>query len=239
MIKLMSCLRELVIANRILSREGVVDAFGHISVRHPDDPDRFFVSKSCSPELVTLDDIMEFTLDGTPVDARGRTPYAERVIHGGVYEARPEVQSVVHTHSPEVLPFAITDTPMRPVGHVCAPIGAHIPVWDIRDQFGDGTDMLVVDMAQSRALAGCLGANRVALMRGHGSVAVGATIREAVMIAVYLQVNARIQLEAMRLGNVNYLSPAEIAACTTRQMSPLSVDRAWGYWKARAGCAGM
>ena len=239
MLRLMACLRELVIANRILGREGVVDAFGHVSVRHPDNPERFLLSQSRSPELVSIDDIMEFTLDGVPVEPQGRTPYAERVIHGGIYESRPEVNGIVHNHSPEVIPFGITDTKLRPVGHTCAPIGNEIPVWDIRTKFGNATDMLLVNMDQSRDLARSLGSRRVALMRGHGSVTAGATVKEAVMIAVYLQVNARIQLEAIRLGNVNYLTPEEVESCTRRQLSPLAIDRAWDYWKARAGCAGM
>lgn len=231
---LIDCLRELVIANRILAREGVVDAFGHVSIRHPDNPERYLLSRSRSPELITTDDLMEFSLDGEAVDLRGRTPYGERMIHGAVYEARPEVNSVVHNHAQEVIPFTVTKTPLRPIGHTCAPIGLNIPVWDISDNFGD-TDMLVVTMDQGRDLARCLGDARVALMRGHGSVVAAATLRDAVNTAVYLQVNAREQIMAMMLGEPKFLSPGEVELCSQRQSSPLALDRAWDYWCARAG----
>ncbi len=227
-------IRNLVIANRILAREGVVDAFGHVSVRHPDNPDRYLMSCSRAPELVTADDIMEFTLDGEPVDARDRKPYGERPIHGGIYEMRPEVNSVVHNHAHEILPFGITNTPMRPVAHVCGPIGADIPVWDIRDNFGE-TDHLVLTMEQGRDLAKTLGDNKVALMRGHGGVVSGGDVRESVMTAVYLQVNAKLLLQCLQLGTPNYLTATEIEKCTARQFNELSLDRAWDYWCARAG----
>ncbi|NQU70961.1 MAG: class II aldolase/adducin family protein [Rhodospirillales bacterium] len=227
-------IRDLVIANRILAREGVVDAFGHVSIRHPDNPDRYLMSCSRAPELVTADDIMEFTLDGEPVDARDRKPYGERPIHGGIYEMRPEVNSVVHNHAHEILPFGITNTPMRPVAHVCGPIGTDIPVWDIRDNFGE-TDHLVLTMEQGRDLAKTLGDNRVALMRGHGGVVSGGDLRQSVMTAVYLQVNAKLLLQSLQLGTPNYLTPTEIEKCTARQFHPLSLDRAWEYWRARAG----
>jgi len=227
-------IRSLVIANRILAREGVVDAFGHVSIRHPDNPDRYLMSCSRAPELVTAADIMEFTLDGEPVDARDRKPYGERPIHGAIYEMRPEVSSVVHNHAHEILPFGITNTPMRPVAHVCGPIGADIPVWDIRDNFGE-TDHLVLTMEQGRDLAKTLGDNKVALMRGHGGVVSGGDVRESVMTAVYLQVNAKLLLQCLQLGSPNYLTPTEVEKCTARQFNDLSLDRAWDYWAARAG----
>jgi HCOMODA/2-hydroxy-3-carboxy-muconic semialdehyde decarboxylase len=237
---LMTCLRDLVIANRILAREGVVDAFGHISVRHPENPDHFLLSRSRAPELITRDDILEFTLDGEPaVDLKGRTPYGERFIHAAVLEARPDVNSVVHNHSQEVIPFAVTrTTPLRAIAHACAPIGADIPTWDIRDKF-DGGDMLVVNIDQGRDLARALGGNTSALMRGHGCVVVGRNIKEAVNAAVYLQVNARLQMHALQLGEPIYLTPAEIEAMTARQMSPLAMDRTWEYWVMRAGCGDL
>ena len=236
---LITCLRDLVIANRILAREGVVDAFGHISVRHPENPEHFLLSRSRAPELITRDDIMEFTMDGEPVDPRGRMPYGERFIHAGALEARPDVNSVVHNHSQEVIPFGVTKTtPLRAIAHACAPIGASIPTWDIRDKFGDG-DMLVVNMDQGRDLARALGNNTSTLMRGHGCVVVGRNIKEAVNAAVYLQVNARLQLQALQLGEPIYLTPAEIEAMTARQFSPLGMDRAWEYWVMRAGCGDL
>lgn len=230
--------RELVFANRILAREGVVDAFGHISLRHPDDPDRYFMSRSRAPELITADDIMEFNLDGEAIDGRDRRPYGERPIHGGLYEMRPDVNSVVHNHSLELIPFGVTTTQLKAIAHVGAPIGNDIPTWDIRDKFGE-TDHLVVTMEQGRDLASRVGEGRVALMRGHGGVVAAANVREAVMTAVYLQINARLQLMSMPLGDPNFLTPNEVDLCRERQFSPLGIDRAWEYWCVRAGCDEM
>lgn len=226
--------RRLVAANRILAREGVVDAFGHVSVRDPRDPQRFVMSRSRSPALVELSDLMEFRLDGSPVDARGRTAYGERMIHAAVYAARPDVHAVVHNHSSAVLPFALTGAPLRPVIHTASIIGGEIPVWDIRDHFGD-TDMLVRTLEQGRDLAAALGANTCLLMRGHGAVVVGASVQRAVLTAVYLQVDAQVLLEAQRLGEPKSLSPGEIEKSSEAQFSPLALDRAWEYFCQRAG----
>ena len=177
-------IRELVIANRILAREGVVDAFGHISVRNPNNRESYFISVSRAPELITIDDIVEFRLDGEPIgDLKERTPYGERAIHGGIYELRQDVNSVVHNHSQEVVPFASTNTLIRPLLHMSAPIGATIPIWDIRDKFGE-TNHLVVTMEQGRDLATTLGNNASALMKRHGCVCARRNIREVVMTAV-------------------------------------------------------
>lgn len=229
---------KLVAANRILAREEVMDAFGHVSLRHPDNPHRYVMSRARAPELVEFDDLMEFELDGEAIDDKGRMPYGERMIHGAVFEARPEVGAVIHNHSYAVLPYTITDTPLRPVVHTGSVIGENIPVWDIQDRFGD-TDMLVRTMEQGRDLAGAMGANTCALMRGHGAVVTGANIREAVMSAVYLQVNAKLQLQALQLGDPIYLSEGEIANTFKRQMSPLGLDRAWDYWVVRAGVGNL
>ena len=210
--RLLKAMRDVVVANRILAHEGVVDAFGHVSVRHPDDAESYIMARSRAPALVTLDDIMVFSLDGEAVDLRGRTVYAERHIHGAIYENRPEVMSVVHNHSHAVIPFGVTRTPIRPLIHVGAAIGTEIPIWDIRDKFGD-TNLLVVNMDQGRDLAACLGANRVALMRGHGCAVSGRTVQEAVMNSVYLQVNANLQTTAMAMGEIEYLSPGEMELC--------------------------
>jgi len=234
MATLQETVRELVIANRILAREGVVDAFGHVSVRHPDDPGRYLMSRSRAPELIVADDIMEFALDGEAVDLRGRTPYGERMIHGAVYELRSEAQSVIHNHSYELIPFTVTEARLRPIMHTSAVIGHDIPRWDIRDKFGE-TDHLVIDMDQGRDLARTLGDRRVALMSRHGCVVAGLSLREAVMSAVYLQVNARMQLQAMQIGTFDCLTPLETEKCTARQVSPLGLDRAWEYWCIRAG----
>lgn len=231
-------LRDLVIANRILAREGVVDAFGHVTIRHPNDPERYFMSRSRAPELITMDDILEFRLDGDPIDLRGMTPYGERFIHGAVYEKNPEVQAVIHNHAYELIPYTITDAKLMACCHVASPIGLDIPTWDIRDNFGD-TDMLVINMDQGRDLAETLGARTVALMRGHGCVVSGPTLKNAVMTAIYLMINARIQSQAMQLGNPQFLSQKEAELCQQRQTSPLGLDRAWEYWVMRAGCADM
>ena len=233
-------LQLLVEANRILAREGVVDAYGHVSVRHPDNPKHFILACSRSPELVEVDDLMVYELDGTPVTQTDRRPYAERFIHGAIMEARPEVQSVIHNHSHEVIPFGVTGAKLRPLVHVAATMGGDVPVWDIREEFGDCTTMLVVNMDQGRALAKGLGANTVALMRGHGCVVVGEGIKQAVATAIYLQVNARLQLDAVRLGGsndgINFLSKGEIEGATGAMLSALSMARAWEYWRRRAGC---
>ena len=187
MSKLTTALREIVVANRILAREDVVDAFGHVSVRHPDNPGHYLMARSRSPELVTMDDIMEFTLQGDVVGDDDRKPYAERHIHGGIYEARPGVHSVVHNHSQAVIPFSVTQTPLRPLMHVTGVMGSTVPVWDIEDRFG-GTSLLVTDMAQARDLAAAMGDATVVLMRGHGCAIAAAGIRQAVLTAIYTQV---------------------------------------------------
>jgi HCOMODA/2-hydroxy-3-carboxy-muconic semialdehyde decarboxylase len=228
-------LRQLVAANRILAHEGVVDAFGHVSLRHPENPDRYLLSQSRAPELVAMDDLMEFTLEGDPIDQERRPMYAERPIHGGIYEARPDVQAVVHNHSPALIPFGVTGTPLRPIFHLAAIMGEKVPVWDIRDRFGD-TNLLVTTMEQGRDLARCVGRGRAALMRGHGCVVAGGSLKEAVMAAIYLQVNARLLLDSLPLGNVIYLSAGEVERMSETQRLPLSVNRAWEYWSMRAGC---
>ncbi len=232
---LSAALHDLVVANRILAHEGVVDGYGHVSIRHPERADRFFVSRSRSPELVERDDLMEFDLDCQPIDQRGRVMYGERPIHGGIYQARPDVHSVVHNHAHEVIPFTLVKTAkLRAVIHSAGGIGADIPVWDIREKFGD-TDMLVRTLEQGRDLAACLGSRPVALMRGHGCVVTGRSVREAVMLSIYLMVNAGLQMNAMRLGDITYLSDGEIAKTGDMQVSPLSLDRVWEYWARRCG----
>jgi ribulose-5-phosphate 4-epimerase/fuculose-1-phosphate aldolase len=227
-------LEDLVIANRILAREGVVDGFGHISMRHPERADRFFMSRSRSPELVVLDDIMEFDLDCNPIDQRGRIMYGERPIHGAIYQHRSDVGSVVHNHAHEVIPYSVTKVPMRQIIHTAGGMGHEVPVWDIRHEFGD-TDLLVRTLDQGRSLARSLGDNAAALMRGHGCVVTGKTVRDAVRIAVYLMVNARLQTEAMRFGEVTFLSENEIVATAEMSASTLAGNRVWEYWVRRSG----
>jgi ribulose-5-phosphate 4-epimerase/fuculose-1-phosphate aldolase len=228
-----SSLDELVTANRILAREGVVDAFGHVSIRHPERADRFVLSRARAPECIEIDDLMEFTLDGTPIEPHGRKPYAERYIHAAVYEARADVRAVVHNHSPSLIPFGITGTPLRPVMHMCASMGAQVPLWDSRAAFGD-TNLLVTDIAMARDLAASLGARPVALMRGHGCVVVGRSLRDVVFNAIYLELNANLQLKASALGEVTFLSDGEIDAILSTRAS-FTYERAWEYWCRRAG----
>ncbi len=230
-------LRDVVLANRILANEGVVDAFGHVSVRHPDHPGQFVISRSLGPELVTEDDLQLFTLEGEQVGGNPDRPYSERFIHGAVYEARPDVQSVCHNHAPSVIPFSVTGVPLRPIAHLAAPIGAEIPVWDIADEFGE-TDMLVRNMEQGRSLAQALGSRRVALMRGHGSVVAGPNVRAVTSTCVYLELNARLLLQALALGTVQYLSAGEVeqaGAVSAMSLDSLGLQRAWDTWVRRVG----
>jgi len=224
---------ELVTANRILAREGVVDAFGHVSIRHPAHSERFCLSRARAPECIESADIMDFTLEGSPIAPAGRKPYAERFIHGAIYEARADVHAVVHNHSPAVIPFGVTGTPLRPLLHMSASMGTTVPVWDSRTAFGD-TNLLVTALPMARDLAAALGANPVALMRGHGCVVAGGSLREVVFNAIYLQVNAELQLKAAGLGAITFLSDGEVAA-VLKTRSSFTFERAWEYWCQRAG----
>ena len=226
-------LEELVTANRILAREGVVDAFGHASIRHPHRPDRYLMSRARAPERIELDDLLEFTLDGTPLDAGDRKPYAERFIHGAVYAARPDIHAVVHNHSPSLIPFGITGARLSPVMHMCASMGADVPTWDTRIRFGD-TNLLVSSTEMADDLAQTLANRPVALMRGHGCVVAGRSLREAVFISVYLELNARLLIDAAALGPVTFLTQGEIDAILNTR-GPFTFERAWEYWCGRAG----
>jgi ribulose-5-phosphate 4-epimerase/fuculose-1-phosphate aldolase len=231
-------IQDLVVANRILAREEIVDAYGHVSIRHPDHPDRFLIARSLAPELVGPDDIVELGLDGQPVRGAGPSLYLERFIHAAIFAARPEIMAVVHAHAEDTLPFGVASaTRLRPVIHSGSFIGAEVPVWDIADKFGD-TNLLVTNLAQAEDLATCLGANSVALMRGHGFAAAARSLIEVVRLSVYLPRNARALMRALQLGGeIRYLSPGEIAA-RNRGYSPYSVEtwRSWEYWANKAGC---
>jgi len=230
-------LEKLVTANRILAREEVVDGFGHVSVRHPGDPERFLLSRSRSPELVETSDILEYTLDGVCVDDRGgMRPYAERFIHGAIYKARPDVTSVVHHHAYPVVTFSASKVPIRPLMHTTAVIGHEIPLWDIRDRFGPDTNMLVTNMDQGGDLAKKLGNNRMVMMRGHGATAAGATIEDSVISSIYLQIAARQQMEALQLGGeITYLSKGEIDGQISPDVINIAFPRIWEYFSRRAG----
>jgi HCOMODA/2-hydroxy-3-carboxy-muconic semialdehyde decarboxylase len=230
---LTQALDELVTANRILAREGVVDSFGHVSIRHPARPDRYLLSRARAPECIDVADLMEFTVDGTPIDPAGRKPYAERFIHGAVYDVRPEVKAVVHHHSPSVIPFSVTKAQLSPVMHMCAGIGTRVPTWDSRASFGD-TNLLVTNMDMATELAAALGHRPVILMRGHGCVVAGMSLREVVFNSIYLQLNADLQLKAGGLGDITFLSEGEVAA-VLRTRGSFTFERAWELWCRRAG----
>jgi ribulose-5-phosphate 4-epimerase/fuculose-1-phosphate aldolase len=224
-------IEDIVIGSRVLADFGVLDGFGHVSARDPKNPNHFLMSRSLAPALVTADDIMEFDLDGNAVDARGRSLFLERFIHSEIYKARPEVMSVVHTHSPGVIPFGVSQVPLRPMYHNAAFLAAGAPVWDIRKDFGE-TDMLVRDPERGKSLAERLGDKSVVLMRGHGDVTVGPSVKMAVFRAYYTDVNARLQSQAIALGGViNYLTPGEGAKADT--INFVVLDRIWNLWKMR------
>ena len=230
---------ELAVANRILAHEGVIDAFGHVSVRHPDDPGRYFLSRSRSPELVEPDDILEFDLESQPVKPPTVQLYAERVIHGEIYKMRPDVVAVCHHHAPAIMPFCISGDPIVPVFHLGASMGAVAPFWDSRDEFGD-TNVLVVKPAEGASLARALGKHSMVLMRRHGATVVGTGLRELVFRATYSCDNARYLSEAMRLGNFCPLTPGEIEMAQAIYQLPTAQSRAWEYWTTRlAKCGGM
>ncbi|MBX9741012.1 MAG: class II aldolase/adducin family protein [Beijerinckiaceae bacterium] len=225
-----SVVADLVTANRILFREGVLDAFGHVSVRHDKHPDRFLLARNMAPALVTKDDIVTFDFDGRALDANGRGVYLERFIHAEIYRARPDVMAVVHSHSASVVPFGIVQgLPFRAVCHMGGFIGVCAPVFEIRDVAGDETDLLIRNGMLGAALAQSLGDGNVVLMRGHGSTVVGDRLRQVVFRAVYTETNAKLQSEALRLGPITYLSAGE--ARTTARVIDMQVDRAWDLWK--------
>jgi ribulose-5-phosphate 4-epimerase/fuculose-1-phosphate aldolase len=225
-------IEDLVVANRVLAQEGLFDAYGHVSVRHPANPNRYLLSRSLAPALVTARDILEYDLDSNPVDPKGERSVLERFIHGEVYKARPDVKAVIHSHSPTVVPFSVTRVPLQPVMHNATFLWVGVPVWEIRDAGGPGTDMLVRNGALGKSLAAALGDKPVALMRGHGNVVVGPDVQTAVRYAYYTEVNARLQAMAIALGGpITYISPEEGAA---RDKGPGDFARAWELWRKNA-----
>ena len=224
-------LEDMVIGSRILADFGVLDGFGHVSARHPTNPNRFLMARSLAPALVNADDIMEFDLEGNAVDARGRTVFLERFIHSEIYKARPDVMGVVHTHSAGVIPFSVTNVPLRAMFHNPSFLAAGAPVWDIRKDFGE-TNMLVSDSAKGKSLAKTLGEKSVVLMRGHGDVTVGPSVKMAVFRAYYTDVNAKLQSQAIALGGeINYLTPGEGEQADKTNFVVL--DRIWNLWRMR------
>jgi len=220
---------DLVTANHILAEEGILDGYGHVSVRDPVNPNHYFLSRSLAPGLVTAADIIEYDLDSNAINDT-RLSYRERFIHGEIYKARPDVMAIVHDHSPAVIPFSVSSVPLRAVSHMAAFIGEGIPVFEIRDVDGI-TDMLVSNQKRGQALAKVLGDHPAALMRGHGAVVVGATVKEVVGRAIYLDSNARLEEQAILLGGkVIYFEPEE-----ARKTAPQDgYVRAWDVWKRKA-----
>lgn len=224
---------DLVVANRIIADQGVVDGFGHISVRSAKNPDHYFIARSRAPALVSADDIMEYDLDDNPIDARGRASYLERFIHSEIYKARPDVQAVIHSHSPAVIPFGVSDVPLRPISHMGGFLVGPVPVFEIREAGGNETDMLIRSKALGAALAKKLGSATVVLMRGHGNTVVGQSIKTAVFHAIYTEQNARLQAQTMSLGGrITYLN--EVEAAKVGELNDRLVDRPWEIWKNQA-----
>ena len=221
---------KLALANRILDDQGVVDGFGHVSVRHDASAAHFLLARNMAPGLVNAEDILTFDLDGQALDAAGRRVYLERFIHGEIYRARPDVQAIVHSHSPSVIPFAATRTPLRPLYHMSGFLGAGSALFELRDVAGN-TDLLIRDPPLGRALAAALGAHAAVLMRGHGSTVVGASLEQAVYRAIYAEINARLQAQAVVLGAVTYLNDEEAAKAAATNDTQLA--RTWELWERR------
>jgi ribulose-5-phosphate 4-epimerase/fuculose-1-phosphate aldolase len=228
---------ELALANRILAHEGVLDAFGHVSVRHPADPGRYLLSRSRSPLLVELADILEYTLDSEPVKPAKVQPYAERVIHGCIYQARSDVMAVCHHHAAAVMPFCVTGKPIAPVFHLGATIGEETPFWDQHDEFGD-TNLLVVKQEEGHSLARALGRHAVVLMKRHGATVVGGGLKELVSRAIFLCQNAEYQMRAHMLGTPQPLHRGEMKLAGAINLMPGVVARTWEYWSTRLKAAG-
>ena len=223
---------DLVTANHILYDQHVVDAFGHVSVRHDKRPDRFLLARSMAPALVTAADILEFDLDGNPLASAGRPVYLERFIHGEIYRVRPDVVAIVHSHSHAIIPFGVVRShKLRAIFHMSGFVGTETPIFDIRECVGDGSDLLVRNRELGAALAKSLGPKSVVLMRGHGVTVTAPTLQEAVYRGVYVDVNARLQLEAIGLGAVNYLTETEGRAAAATNAA--QIGRAWELWKMK------
>ncbi len=223
---------EVALGNRILANEGILDAFGHVSLRHPGNPGRYLLSRSRAPELVEPADVIEFDLDSGPVKPTKEKLYLERVIHGEIYKARPDVNAVVHHHGPALLPFCITGTPLLPVFHLGAAIGDTVPFWDQHTEFGD-TDLLVVKPEEGRSLARALGGHALVLMNRHGATVVGATVQELVFRAIYSCRNAEYQYRAQALGKVVPLHRGEVEKARSIHAHPNVTMRTWDYWTMR------
>jgi len=228
---------ELVLANHILAEQQVLDGFGHISVRSATNPNHYFMSRSLAPALVSADDIVEYDLDSQPLDAQGRSSYLERFIHGEIYRARPDVQAVIHSHAAAVIPFSVSSVALRPISHMAGFLIGAVPVFEIRSVGGDDSDMLIRSPLLGAALARKLGRGTVVLLRGHGDVVVGSSIKTAVLHAIYTDLDAQLETAALQLGGtITYLNPAE--AANIGRINDQQVDRPWQIWAREALAAG-
>jgi ribulose-5-phosphate 4-epimerase/fuculose-1-phosphate aldolase len=229
---------DIALASRMLANEGVLDAFGHVSLRHPSDPGRYLLARSRSPQLIEPQDVLEYTLDSEAVRKTPERLFAERVIHGCIYAARPDVMAVCHHHAPAVLPFAIAGVPIVPVFHLGAAVGESTPFWDQRDEFGD-TNLLVIKPEEGRSLARALGPHPAVLMNRHGATVVGRDLRELVSRTIFMCDNARYQLQAHLLGKVVPLSSGETRLAGSINAMPNVTGRTWEYWCMRLDRAGL
>lgn len=225
-------LRDLAAAYRMVANEGILDAFGHISLRNPDNPNRYFLSRSRAPALVQPEDIQEYDLDSNPIHESPLRPYMERVIHGEIFKARPDVNAVCHHHAPSIMPLVIAGMPMLPVFHLGAAMGPEAPFWDSRDEFGD-TNLLVAKPEEGASLARALGKHSVVLMRRHGATVVGGELRELVFRTIYSAKNAEYQLAAHALGHVSPLTAGEAEMAAGLNLAPGPLARAYEYWERR------
>ena len=223
---------QVVVANRILSNEGILDALGHVSLRNPENPNTFFQARSLSPFEVTREDILEIDLEGNVVTRTTMRPYGERVIHSSILKARPEMNAVFHGHPASVIPFSVTGVPLRPVTHVGSFLYQGVPVYD---DYEPGRGMLISTKQEGERVAKHLGANRVHLLRGHGCNIVAESIPHLVASAIYLRDNALIQLQSLQLGKEVTYIPSEDGkvAMETALFDSLPLERMWGYWMAR------
>jgi ribulose-5-phosphate 4-epimerase/fuculose-1-phosphate aldolase len=224
--------QELAIANRVLANEGVLDAFGHISLRHPTNPDRYLISRYGAAELMKPADILELTLDSKPVEPTSARLFSELVIHGCIYQARPDVHSVCHHHAVSVLPYCITGVELVPVMHLGASLGGKVPFWDSRDEFGD-TPLLVTKPEEGHSLARALGDQWMVLLRRHGATVAGRSLRECVFRSIFTCRNAELQSRAMAIGSISTLSPGEAEMCGSHSLTPRTLSRTWEYWNFR------
>jgi len=224
--------QEVAIANRILANEGIIDAFGHISMRHPTDPNRYFISRHRASELVEPSDVLECDLDSRPVKPTSLRLYSEMVIHGEVYKARPDVNSVCHHHAMSVLPFCATGVELVPLFHLGGTLGMKVPFWDSRDEFGD-TNLLIRTPEEGASMARALGPHAIVLLRRHGATLAGGSVRECVFRSIYTTRNAELQLRAMAIGTPGPLSPGETEKSGGHNLGGRGVERAWEYWTIR------